>query len=148
LAWPQSQKKFSTADYFLLQAPKISVSWPESGPQQFVVGYADECVSLPPVYNISSISSMENSMAIQIAPHQPSPPIKIALPPPPPPTPQAEPLAVSKREAARLLSVCERTLDYWRKDGRIASVKVGNRVLFPMESLRNFLSGATTSTDG
>ena len=87
-------------------------------------------------------------MAIQIAPHQPSPPIKIALPPPPPPTPQAEPLAVSKREAARLLSVCERTLDYWRKDGRIASVKVGNRVLFPMESLRNFLSGATTSTDG
>jgi len=45
--------------------------------------------------------------------------------------------------------VSERTLDYLREKNKIASLKVGNRVLFSMESLRTFVQAndAGTSTD-
>jgi hypothetical protein len=56
------------------------------------------------------------------------------LAPPPQPDPKAAPLAVSKREAARLLGVCERTVDNYIALKAILCVR-GKRVLIPMKSL-------------
>ena len=69
-------------------------------------------------------------MSIKIVPYKPSPP------------PNVERLAVSKKEAAAMLGVCERSLNNWVKQGKIAARKVGSRLLFPLESLRAFLNGA------
>jgi len=46
------------------------------------------------------------------------------------------PLAVSKREAARLLGVCTRTLENYISLKFIRSVRIGRRVLVPMRSVR------------
>jgi excisionase family DNA binding protein len=62
-------------------------------------------------------------------------------------TTKPEPLAVDGREAARLLSVSERTIFMLRKSGKIRAIKIGkgmqSRVLYPVESLRNFLAIAS-----
>lgn len=50
------------------------------------------------------------------------------------------PLAVSKREAARLLGVCERTVDNYIALKAIRCVRVGKRVLIPMRSLQEVVS--------
>jgi excisionase family DNA binding protein len=50
------------------------------------------------------------------------------------------PLAVSKREAARLLGVCERTVDNYVALKAIRCVRVGKRVLIPMRSLHEVVS--------
>ena len=55
-------------------------------------------------------------------------------PPPKKPAslPTAERLAVSKKEAAVMLGVSERSLDHWGKVGKIRATKAGTRVLFPV----------------
>jgi excisionase family DNA binding protein len=58
-----------------------------------------------------------------------------------------ERLALSKREAAVSLGVCERTLNNWVKQGKIIARKTGNRVLFPVKSLQEFLNGADSTSD-
>jgi excisionase family DNA binding protein len=46
-----------------------------------------------------------------------------------------EPLAVDIREAARLLSLSARTIRRHIQSGRIKAVRVGRRVLVPIEAL-------------
>ena len=74
-------------------------------------------------------------MSIRIVPPKPSPP------------PTTERLAVSKKEAAQMLSISERCLDNWRREGKIAVKKAGSRVLVPLESLRTFLNGTESTGD-
>jgi excisionase family DNA binding protein len=50
------------------------------------------------------------------------------------------PLAVSKREAARMLGVSERTVDNYIALKAIRCVRVGKRVLIPMRSLHEVVS--------
>jgi excisionase family DNA binding protein len=50
------------------------------------------------------------------------------------------PLAVSKREAARLLGVCQRTVDNYIALKLIRSVQIGRRVLVPMRSVQEVAS--------
>ena len=50
--------------------------------------------------------------------------------------PIEERLAVSKAEAAQLLSVSVRTIDNWRREG-----KIGSRVLISVKSLQNLVEG-------
>ena len=50
-----------------------------------------------------------------------------------------ESLAVSVREAARLLSVSERTVWTLAKRGILRSVRVGGRVVFPVSDLKSYL---------
>ena len=54
------------------------------------------------------------------------------------------PLAVSKREAARLLGVCERTVENYIGLKAIRCVRVGRRVLIPMRSLHDVVSKGIT----
>lgn len=49
---------------------------------------------------------------------------------------QLEPLQVTMAEAARLLSISRRTLDDWRRDGLIATRKIGRLRFVPMSELR------------
>jgi excisionase family DNA binding protein len=58
----------------------------------------------------------------------------------PRPDPKTPPLAVSKREAARLLGVCERTVENYTRLKAIRCVRVGKRVLIPMKSLHDVVS--------
>lgn len=53
----------------------------------------------------------------------------------------SEPLAVSVREAAKLLSVSEKSVWNMAKRGDIQSKKIGSRVVFPVSSIRAFLEG-------
>ena len=53
----------------------------------------------------------------------------------------SEPLAVSVKEAARLLGVCQRTVWQAAKRGEIQSRKIGSRVVFPLASIHRFLHG-------
>jgi excisionase family DNA binding protein len=50
-----------------------------------------------------------------------------------------EPLAVDVREAARLTSLSARTIRRYILLGRLRVVRVGRRVLVPVESLRALL---------
>ncbi len=50
------------------------------------------------------------------------------------------PLAVSKREAARLLGVCQRTVDNYIALKAIRCVRVGKRVVIPMKRLHEIAS--------
>jgi excisionase family DNA binding protein len=47
---------------------------------------------------------------------------------------------VSKREAARLLGVCERTMENYVASKAIRSIRVRKRVLIPMRSLHEVVS--------
>ena len=51
------------------------------------------------------------------------------------------PLAVSVKEAAHLLGVCQRTVWQAAKRGDIQSRKIGSRVVFPLASINQFLHG-------
>ena len=51
------------------------------------------------------------------------------------------PLAVSVRDAARLLGVCERTVWSVAKRGLLPYCRVGGRVVFPREGIEAFLRG-------
>lgn len=59
--------------------------------------------------------------------------------------PEVTPLALSAREAARALAISERTL--WaatQPRGPIPSVRLGNRVLYPITGLQEWLTRAST----
>ena len=53
------------------------------------------------------------------------------------PTPAA--LAVSRREAAAMLGISERLLWTWTNASKIPHVRIGTRVLYPVEQLRRWL---------
>jgi excisionase family DNA binding protein len=53
-----------------------------------------------------------------------------------------EPLAVDVREAGRLLSISPRTIRRHIQSGRIKAVRVGRRILVPVEALMQTLSEA------
>jgi excisionase family DNA binding protein len=57
----------------------------------------------------------------------------------------ATPLAVSRREAAVMLGISERLLWTWTQAGTIPHVRIGTRVLYPVEQLRQWLSKQATS---
>ena len=52
---------------------------------------------------------------------------------------QLEPLAVNSKDAARMLSISERTLFKLTKEGKITCRKVGWRSLYPVAALKAFL---------
>lgn len=58
------------------------------------------------------------------------------------PSPSDRRLAVSRREAAQLLGISERLLWTWTNAGVIPHVRIGARVLYPVDQLREWLSGA------
>jgi excisionase family DNA binding protein len=49
------------------------------------------------------------------------------------------PLAVNRREAAAMLGISERLLWTWTNTGTIPHVRIGTRVLYPVEQLRQWL---------
>lgn len=57
-----------------------------------------------------------------------------------------EPLAVDVREAARLTSLSVRTIRRYIKDSRIRVVRVGHRVIVPLDSLRDLVSPALATS--
>lgn len=59
--------------------------------------------------------------------------------------PPAACLAVNRREAARLLGVSERLLWTWTNLNRIPHTRMGNRVLYPVELLREWLNSRSKS---
>jgi excisionase family DNA binding protein len=61
----------------------------------------------------------------------------------PEPPLKPEPRAVSKKEAARLLGICVRTVDTWISTRKIASVRFGRRVLIPTKAIDEVLRRAT-----
>jgi excisionase family DNA binding protein len=50
-----------------------------------------------------------------------------------------EPLAVDVQEAARLISLSPRTIRRYIQLGRLRGVRIGRRVLVPLESLKALL---------
>lgn len=60
---------------------------------------------------------------------------------------KVERLAVGATEAAAMLGVSERTLWTWKKEKRLPSVKIGRRVLFPVEGLRRLVGENTQNGD-
>ena len=50
-------------------------------------------------------------------------------------------LAVTKKEAARSLSVSERTIERLIKEGRLTQVKLIRQVRIPIKSLEDFING-------
>lgn len=50
-------------------------------------------------------------------------------------------LAVRTREAARMLSVSERTIRVLLETGRLRAVRVDRAVLIPRQEIENFLAG-------
>jgi excisionase family DNA binding protein len=59
----------------------------------------------------------------------------------PNPRPDQEPLAYRIRDAARLLSLSERTVWQLVKDGKLPSRKVGRVVLVTRSALEQFVNG-------
>ena len=56
------------------------------------------------------------------------------------------PLAVGRSEAAAMLGISERLLWTWTKSGMIPHVRIGTRVLYPVEQLRVWLNKQASST--
>jgi hypothetical protein len=54
-----------------------------------------------------------------------------------------EPLLVDARTAAGMLSVSERLLWSWTKAGEIGVVRIGKRVLYPVQGLRDWVAALT-----
>lgn len=59
-----------------------------------------------------------------------------------------QPLAVDIREAGRLTSLSPHTIRAYVRKGRIRAVRVGRRVLVPIESLQDLLRPANEGTTG
>ncbi len=58
-----------------------------------------------------------------------------------------ERLAVNAQEAARMLGISERTLWARAGEGVIPTKRLGGRVLFPIEALRNLLNADWDNSD-
>lgn len=50
-----------------------------------------------------------------------------------------EPLAVSVKEAARMLCLSERTVRDLASDGKIPSKRIGGRLIFPLVKLKQWM---------
>jgi excisionase family DNA binding protein len=50
------------------------------------------------------------------------------------------PLAVSAEKLAKMLDVSERSIRTLTKDGKLPFVRLGNRIVYPIESIREFLT--------
>ena len=57
-----------------------------------------------------------------------------------PVTPIIEPLGVSVKDAAKALSISERTLWQLTKDGKIPATKAGSRVIYSVDALKDFVN--------
>lgn len=55
------------------------------------------------------------------------------------PRPHVTPLLVAPREAAKMLSVCERTLFALTKSGDIPAVRIGRAVRYSVEDLKAWI---------
>ncbi len=64
------------------------------------------------------------------------------------PRPEVTPLLVSHREAARMLSVCERTLFALTKSGDIPAVRIGRAVRYSVDDLRAWIKQASEKKCG
>lgn len=56
-------------------------------------------------------------------------------------------LTVNRSEAAALLGISERLLWTWTNAGRIPHLRIGARVLYPLDGLRQWLEEQTQSSD-
>jgi excisionase family DNA binding protein len=59
-------------------------------------------------------------------------------------TPPPNRLTVNRKEAAAMLGISERLLWTWTNAGQIPHVRIGARVLYPVESLRQWLEQQTS----
>lgn len=63
--------------------------------------------------------------------------------------PRIHPLAVSEREAARLIGVSTRTLYAWRRDGIGPQYRrIGGRILYPVRGIDAWLTSTPDPTGG
>jgi excisionase family DNA binding protein len=60
------------------------------------------------------------------------------------PSTGSEPLLVGVEEAARLLNVCSRTLWTLTQSGNLPHLRIGRRVLYPVEGLRRWIADRTS----
>lgn len=58
---------------------------------------------------------------------------------PQPSPPSTTPLAVGRRDAAAMLGISERLLWTWTNAKTIPHVRIGTRVLYPVDELRRWL---------
>jgi len=49
------------------------------------------------------------------------------------------PLALRRRQAAKLLNVCQKTLWSWTKAGIVPHVRIGKAILYPVDLLQEWL---------
>lgn len=61
---------------------------------------------------------------------------------------EVERLAVNAAEAAQMLGISERSLWAWTREGKIPSIKIGRRVLYSVEALRQFVSRNSSGHNG
>lgn len=54
-----------------------------------------------------------------------------------------DPLLVTAREAAKLLSICERTLFGLTKDGELPAVRIGRAVRYRLEDLKEWAKNSS-----
>ena len=52
-----------------------------------------------------------------------------------------EPLAVNSVEVCKLLGVSSTTLTKWTREGKIPHRRIGRRILYSIEALKNFIEG-------
>jgi len=62
--------------------------------------------------------------------------------------PQIEPLLLTARQAARALSISERTLATYTKSGLLPVVRIGHSVRYSPEALRDWIVRATEQKCG
>jgi excisionase family DNA binding protein len=60
------------------------------------------------------------------------------------PSSGSEPLLVGADEAARLLNVCSRTLWTLTNSGSLPHLRIGRRVLYPVDGLRRWIADRTS----
>jgi len=61
--------------------------------------------------------------------------------------PGVQRLTVNRAEAASMLGISERLLWTWTNAGQIPHVRIGARVLYPVEALRQWLDDQTQARD-
>jgi hypothetical protein len=88
-----------------------------------------------PVCSAGEISALKDSRIQQR--HAPRPQNRKQKPPAKATTPDAK-LLVSRGEAAAILSISIRGVDYMIADGRLSTRRIANRVLIPTEEIRKF----------
>ncbi len=56
-------------------------------------------------------------------------------------------LLLNVHEAARVLSVCPKTLKMWREQKKIPTLNIGKKMLFPVRDLLDFIEREKKNTD-